>query len=136
MTVAWPDRLFDTFKRADIRQVGYVMWAPDGRLGIIEPVQQEDCVGVTLCYANQLYLLAADGSGRIERFPATTGIEDLQWRPPDGRTMLFRALVDGKFGLRVWTGSFPVRISRAYLNLGAKVGVAGPPCVGTAPCHL
>ena len=82
-----------------IRQVGYVMWAPDGRLGIIEPVQQQDCVGVSLCYANQLYLLAADGSGRIERFPATTGIEDLQWRPPDGRTMLFRALVDGKLGL-------------------------------------
>ena len=82
-----------------IRQVMYVMWAPDGRLGIIEPVQQKDCAGVTLCYANELYLLAADGSGRIERFPATTGIEDLQWRPPDGRTMLFRAFVDGKFGL-------------------------------------
>jgi|SoiMethySBSTD1v2_1073268.scaffolds.fasta_scaffold381184_2 Tol biopolymer transport system component len=82
-----------------IRQVGYVMWAPDGRLGIIEPVQQQACVGVTLCYANELYLLAADGSGRVERFPTTTGIQDLQWRPPDGRTMLFRALVDGKFGL-------------------------------------
>ena len=82
-----------------IRQVMYVMWAPDGRLGVIEPVAQDDCVGVTLCYANELYLLDADGSGRIERFPATSGIDDLQWRPPDGRTMLFRALVDGKFGL-------------------------------------
>jgi hypothetical protein len=82
-----------------IRQVGYVMWAPDGRLGIIEPVQQHDCVGVTLCSADEFYLLAADGSGQIERFPTTKGITDLQWRPPDGRTMLFRALVDGKFGL-------------------------------------
>jgi hypothetical protein len=25
MNVDWPDRLFDAFKRADIRQVGYVL---------------------------------------------------------------------------------------------------------------
>ena len=85
-----------------IRQVGYVMWAPDGRLGIIEPeTTTTGCAGVTLCSANQLHLLAADGSGAIERIPSSTGITDLQWRPPDGKQFLYRAMVDGKFGLFV-----------------------------------
>ena len=32
MNGAWPDRLFDAFKRADIRQVGYVPDAGHARL--------------------------------------------------------------------------------------------------------
>ena len=32
MSVSWPDRLFDAFKRADIRQVGYVPDAGHARL--------------------------------------------------------------------------------------------------------
>ena len=83
-----------------IRQVIYVMWAPDGRLGIIEPVTTTaGCGGVTLCTANELYFLAADGTGEIERIPSSAGIIDLQWRPPDGKRFLYRAIVDGKYGL-------------------------------------
>jgi Tol biopolymer transport system component len=85
-----------------IRDVGYVMWAPDGRLAIIEPTTSTTaCGAVTVCTVNELYFLAADGSGEIERIPSSAGIVDLQWRPPDGNEILYRALVDGKYGLFV-----------------------------------
>ena len=82
-----------------IRRFDYVQWAPDGRLAVVEPPTAGDCVDETHCRTNELYFLAADGSGEIERLAGTTGADNVAFRPPDGRTILFRALVDGKFGL-------------------------------------
>ena len=53
MNVDWPDRLFDAFKRADIRQVGYV---PDaGHARLIERCQADpDIRAVPLTTAGSL----------------------------------------------------------------------------------
>ena len=58
MSVNWPDRLFDTFKRANIRQVGYV---PDaGHARLIERCQADpDIRAVSLTTEEEGVALAA-----------------------------------------------------------------------------
>ena len=58
MNVTWPDRLFDAFKRADIRQVGYV---PDaGHARLIERCQADpDIRAVSLTTEEEGIALAA-----------------------------------------------------------------------------
>jgi Tol biopolymer transport system component len=74
-------------------------WTPDGRhLAVIHKVATTGCA-VTVCFANQLDLFDATGSGSVERVASAAGIDSIQFRPPDGREILFRALVNGKYGL-------------------------------------
>lgn len=58
MSVSWPDRLFETFKRANIRQVGYV---PDaGHARLIERCQSDpDIRAVSLTTEEEGVALAA-----------------------------------------------------------------------------
>jgi Tol biopolymer transport system component len=74
------------------KKVVWAAWTPDGRqLAVIHPVD-----GV-----NQLDLLDADGEQVPVRLDAAVGADSLQFRPPDGRELLFRALVGRKYGLYV-----------------------------------
>ena len=63
-------------------------WTPDGsHLAVI--------------HQDKLDLFNATGNGTVDRIPTTGGIVSLQFRPPDGRELLYRALVDRKYGLYV-----------------------------------
>jgi dipeptidyl aminopeptidase/acylaminoacyl peptidase len=65
--------------------VAAIAWRPDGQR--IAIVHQTDGV-------NQLDLVDASGSGSAQRIAAAAGLDSLQFRPPDGREILFRAAVD------------------------------------------
>ncbi len=64
-------------------------WTPDGRLAVIHDVD-----GV-----NQVDLFDATGSGSVETIATGQGIDLIQFRPPDGREILLRGQVDGRYGL-------------------------------------
>lgn len=78
----------------------WVSWMPDGRrVALIQSVPSSEPCAETLCQVNQLDLFDASGSKPAERIAAAVGIDSLQFRPPAGDQLLFRALVDGKYGL-------------------------------------
>lgn len=68
----------------------WISWTPDGRS--IAVIHDEQAM-------NQLDLYDTTGSGTIKRLQAAAGADSIDFRPPDGREILFRALVNGKYGL-------------------------------------
>ena len=72
------------------KKVVWATWTPDGRS--LAVIHTEDGV-------NQLDLLDPDGKRAPLRLDAAAGADSIQFRPPDGKEMLFRALVDRKYGL-------------------------------------
>jgi len=71
-----------------LEKVVAAAFTPDGRhIAVIHPVD-----GV-----NQLDLLDVDGLQAPLRLDAAAGADSLQFRPPDGKQVLFRALVDRKY---------------------------------------
>ena len=79
-----------------------ITWAPDGRhLAVAYQAETTggDC-GVTFCHVDQLDLFDATGTRTVEPLVTLPGGLDLvEFRPPDGREILYRATVDGKLGL-------------------------------------
>jgi Tol biopolymer transport system component len=74
------------------KDVVWVSWTPDGRsLAVIHPVD-----GI-----NQLDLLDADGKRAPQRIDAAAKADLIAYRPPDGKQIIFRALVGLKYGLFV-----------------------------------
>jgi hypothetical protein len=68
----------------------WIAWTPDGhQIAVVHGVGD----------ANQLDLFDATGNGAVEAVMAAAGMDFVQFRPPDGRAILYRALVDGKWGL-------------------------------------
>ena len=68
----------------------WIGWTPDGRqIAVVHGVGD----------VNQLDLFDATGSGAVEAVTTAAGMDFVQFRPPDGREILYRALVDGKWGL-------------------------------------
>jgi dipeptidyl aminopeptidase/acylaminoacyl peptidase len=68
----------------------WATWTPDGRrLAVIHPVD-----GV-----NQLELLDVEGRLPPQRLTAAVNADLIAFRPPDGREILFRAVVGGMYGL-------------------------------------
>jgi hypothetical protein len=66
-------------------------WAPDSRnLAVIRAADDG---------TNQLDLVDATDSGSVRTVAKAAGMDFVQYRPPDGREILYRALVDGKWGL-------------------------------------
>ena len=53
----------------------------------------------TICHIATLDLVDAAGSGAVKTIATADGMTFVQFRPPDGRELLYRALVDGKWGL-------------------------------------
>ena len=76
-------------------------WTPDGRrLALIHDVDPKagQCP-TTICNVGQLDLVDADASGHIDIIASERGLSYVQFRPPDGQELLYRALVDDKWGL-------------------------------------
>ena len=73
-----------------IQTLVWASWTPDGRhLAVVQPFD-----GV-----NQLDLFDTDGPKVPQRIAAAAGLDSIAFRPPDGRQIVFRALVDGRYGL-------------------------------------
>ena len=69
----------------------WISWTPDGRsLAVVSKVDAG---------ANRLDLYDATGSGPVKTIATAAGMDFVQFRPPDGRELMYRALVDGKWGL-------------------------------------
>jgi Tol biopolymer transport system component len=84
-----------------ILDLQYAHWTPDGRIAVIHLESSEGVAGcaATTCQVNQLDVYRADGSGTVERIAGAAGADELQFRPPDGREILYRAFVDGREAL-------------------------------------
>ena len=68
-----------------------ISWTPDGgHLAVISSVDAA---------SNRLDLYDAAGSGSVETIATAAGMDFARFRPPDGREIMYRALVDGKWGL-------------------------------------
>jgi Tol biopolymer transport system component len=68
----------------------WIGWTPDGRhIAVVHGAGD----------VNQLDLFDPTGSGAGQAVTAAAGMDFVQFRPPDGREILYRALVDGKWGL-------------------------------------
>ncbi len=76
-------------------------WTPAGdRLALIHDLTGPigDCA-TTVCHVAKVDLVDAAGSGDVETIATVDGIDFVQFRPPDGRELLYRARVAGKWGL-------------------------------------
>lgn len=84
-----------------ISNKSWVQWAPDSRH--IATIQQVDKTAggcpTTICVTNQLDLVGMSGEGQT--IATADRMDFVQFRPPDARELLYRALVDGKWGLFV-----------------------------------
>jgi len=76
-------------------------WTPDGEhLALIHEVEAKaDQCPTTLCSLDQLDVMNADGSGGTRTIATQRGLSYVKFRPPDGRELLYRALIDGTWGL-------------------------------------
>jgi len=74
------------------KKVVWATWTPDSRS--LAVIHTENGV-------NQLDLLDADGARAPKRLEAAVGADSIHFRPPDGKEVLFRALVNLKYGLYV-----------------------------------
>jgi hypothetical protein len=76
-------------------------WTPAGdRLALIHDLTGPvaDCA-TTVCHVAKLDLVDAAGSGDIRTIATVDGMDFVQFRPPDGRELMYRAVVDHKWGL-------------------------------------
>jgi len=66
-------------------------WTPDGRsLAVIEKVDAG---------TNRLDLYDATGNGHVETILSAAQLDLIDFRPPDGREIIFRGRIDGAYGL-------------------------------------
>ena len=86
---------------APISNESWVQWAPDGRhMGTINqaPSAAASCASFT-CHANRLQMIDTSGTGSVTTIAVADGMDYVQFRPPDGRRLLYRAKIDDKWGL-------------------------------------
>lgn len=75
----------------------WVQWAPDSRhLAIVRQVETTGCP-TTVCLTRQFELI--DLSGKVQTIATADGMDFVQFRPPDAQELMYRARVDGKWGL-------------------------------------
>ncbi len=106
----------------------WLSWTPDGRrLAVIHPVESSDGCGTTICHVNVLDLFDATGSGAIQHITSADGMDFVQYRPPQADTILYRALVDGKWGLFAMDpdGSNPRTLAEPTVPVGIDLSFAG-----------
>jgi Tol biopolymer transport system component len=73
-------------------EVPWVNWAPDSRgFAVISRTLDAD--------TKQLDLVDATGTGTVETIATIAGLDYVQFRPPDGREILYRAEANGTDGL-------------------------------------
>ncbi|HET7495366.1 MAG TPA: hypothetical protein VFJ80_07940 [Candidatus Limnocylindrales bacterium] len=100
-------------------------WAPDSRrLAIIQKVAgTSGCQGPSNCLAGKFDLVDT-ASGASQTVATVDGLDFVQFRPPDGRELMYRALVDGKWGMfAVGLDGSPVR-TLAQPNVPGEMGLS------------
>ena len=76
----------------------WAQWAPDSRhIAVTHRVDGTGCA-TTVCVVSQLDLIDAS-NGSVQTIAQADGMDFVQFRPPDGRELLYRARVDNKWGL-------------------------------------
>jgi Tol biopolymer transport system component len=81
-----------TINASPLAEETWANWTPDSRhLAIIAPTSS----------GSQVLLLDADGREAPEELALGLETDNLVFRPPDGREIAFRSLVDGKWGIFV-----------------------------------
>jgi Tol biopolymer transport system component len=81
-----------------ITDQSWVNWASDSRhLALIHPVEATGCPS-SGCL-NQLDLVDATGRGAVQTIATANGMDFVKFQPPDGRQILYRAVVDDRWGL-------------------------------------
>ena len=77
----------------------WVQWVPDSRhiATIRQVVTADGGCATTICYTSQLDLI--DLSGTARTITTAEGMDYVQFRPPDAQELMFRARIDGKWGL-------------------------------------
>jgi Tol biopolymer transport system component len=89
-------------------------WTPDSqRIAVVRPVG-----GV-----NQLDLLDASAIGSVQRMAAAAGLDSLQFRPPNGAEILFRASAKGASGIQGF-GLYRMNADASNMRLLAEPAVA------------
>jgi len=79
-----------------ISSQSWVQWAPDSRhIAAIHPA--DECASPS-CVVSQLDLIDVN-DGSVQTIAKADGMDYVQFRPPDGRELLYRARVGGKWGL-------------------------------------
>jgi Tol biopolymer transport system component len=76
----------------------WAQWTPDGRMAVIHGVDGTGCP-TTICLTNRLDVIDAVANGAVSTIATASGMDYVQFRPPDGHELLYRARVDGKWGL-------------------------------------
>ena len=84
----------------------WAQWVPDSRhIATIRPVLATGCA-VTICFTNQLDLIdVTDGSTRT--VATAEKMDYVRFRPPDANELMYRARIDGKWGLFAMTSMAP-----------------------------
>jgi Tol biopolymer transport system component len=84
-----------------ISDSSWAQWAPDSRhIAVIRPVASgEGASCADPCDVSELVLFDIAGSGPVEPVATAEGMDFVQFRPPDASELMYRALVDGKWGL-------------------------------------
>jgi Tol biopolymer transport system component len=85
---------------APIPDTSWAQWSPDSRsIAVIREVETTSSgCSTAICTTNQLEMLdVADGTVRV--IATADGMSFVQFRPADGQELLYRALVDGAWGL-------------------------------------
>jgi len=85
-----------------VRDLQWAQWAPDGRIAVIQPDGTSagtDCSGDVCHRSNRLDFYATGETPAVAHVANAVGMDYLAFRPADGRDLLYRALVDGKWGL-------------------------------------
>jgi Tol biopolymer transport system component len=78
----------------------WINWTPDsGRFVIAHRVNEEGGCGTTPCHVTRLDLYDADGTGVVGTIATADAIDNVQFRPPDARELVYRARVGGKTAL-------------------------------------
>ncbi len=81
-----------------ISNESWVQWADSRHIATIRQVETTGCA-TTICWTNQLDMIDATGSGAVQTIATADGMDYVQFRPPDGRQLMYRALVDDRWGL-------------------------------------
>jgi hypothetical protein len=76
-------------------------WTPDGhRLALIHQIGGPSAgCSTRTCYVAKLDMVDATGGGAVETIATADGMDYVQFRPPAGQELLYRARVNGKWGL-------------------------------------
>ena len=87
--------------REPLASLNWGGWTPDGQhVALIHEIGATAGQCSTMhCGLDQLDLVDADGSGHTRTIAAAIGLSYIQFRPPNGNELLYRALVGDKWGL-------------------------------------